>query len=328
HAGGAWSQQAKLAGTGIASGDAFGETVRIASDRVVASAPFHDGVKGSVFVFRREGTTWNEETSLVAKDGAANDRFGTGVGLAVGTLMVGAPTHSILAGAAYAFRLGIPQGEPCTDASTCVTAVCVDGICCDRACDGVCEACTAKKRGVGTTDGTCGPIAAGHPPPTAACGGCTDAHVGTCDGKGACSATPSPCAGNLACASTTACRDACTDDTHCAAEYRCDAGKCVPKQASCIDDGQRSIGADGTVTDCGLFLCGSTGACLTTCTGSSNCRAGAVCDSASSTCVATPPSASDDGGCAFGAPGSGRWALGAVALLAFGALRRRRARSR
>lgn len=325
HAGSSWSQQARLAGTGIASGDAFGETVRIASDRVVASAPFHDGVKGTVFVFHREGTSWKEETSVVAKDGLANDRFGTGVGFGVGTLVVGAPTHATLTGAAYAFRLGIPQGEACTDSATCVTGACADGVCCDRACTGVCEACTAAKRGVGAADGTCGPIAAGRPPPTAACGGCSDAKVGTCDGKGACTTTPTSCPDNLACASTTACRDTCTDDTHCANGYRCDAGKCVPKQATCIDDGRRSIGADGTVTECGLFLCGSTGACLTTCTGSANCRSGAVCDPATSTCVAAPATSEDDGGCALHAPANGRWTASVVGLLALlGAARRRK----
>ncbi len=321
--GDSFMQQAKLAGTTAVSGDSFGETVRIANDRIAASAPFHEGTKGMVFVFRREGTSWKEEASLVGKDSVANDRFGTGVGLSGGTLVVGAPTHAILTGAAYVFRLGIPLGEACTDAATCVTGICVDGICCDRVCDGACEACTAAKRGVGTGDGTCGPVAAGHPSPTGACGGCVDAKIGTCDGKGACNAAPTACAGNLACASSTACRDTCTTDGHCASGYRCNAGKCEPVQATCSPDGHQSIGADGTKTECGLFVCGSTGACLTTCTGSSNCITGAVCDSSTSTCVAAPAATSDDdGGCAF-APSTRSGAASLFALLALGALRRR-----
>jgi hypothetical protein len=72
-----------------------------------------------------------------------------------------------------------------------------------------------------------------------------------------------------------------------------------------------------------LFVCGSTGACLTTCTGSSNCITGAVCDSSTSTCVAAPAATSDDdGGCAF-APSTRSGAASLFALLALGALRRR-----
>jgi hypothetical protein len=37
---------------------------------------------------------------------------------------------------------------------------CVDGFCCDSACKGPCESCSAAEKGSGT-NGTCGPLAAG-----------------------------------------------------------------------------------------------------------------------------------------------------------------------
>lgn len=46
-------------------------------------------------------------------------------------------------------------GESCTDPSQCASAFCVDGVCCDRACDGPLEQCNLPGRG-----GTCGEAAA------------------------------------------------------------------------------------------------------------------------------------------------------------------------
>jgi endoglucanase len=55
------------------------------------------------------------------------------------------------------------NGVACTAAAGCRSNYCSDGVCCDQACTGVCQACTAAKVGVGT-DGVCAPIAAGHDP--------------------------------------------------------------------------------------------------------------------------------------------------------------------
>jgi len=42
-------------------------------------------------------------------------------------------------------------GEACTTGAECSTAVCADNVCCNRACGGQCEACSA--------DGKCNPVA-------------------------------------------------------------------------------------------------------------------------------------------------------------------------
>jgi hypothetical protein len=69
-------------------------------------------------------------------------------------------------------------GQICNGGGDCSSGNCVDGVCCDAACGGLCEACTAAK--TGGTDGVCGFVTATTDPDTE----CTGADV--CNGAGAC----------------------------------------------------------------------------------------------------------------------------------------------
>ena len=60
-------------------------------------------------------------------------------------------------------------GTACSANAQCASGFCADGVCCDQACNGVCQACTAAKKGSGA-DGVCGPIKAGSDPDSE----CTD----------------------------------------------------------------------------------------------------------------------------------------------------------
>lgn len=71
------------------------------------------------------------------------------------------------------------EGEPCDSWPLCLSGDCVDGVCCDSACDGLCEACTAERKGDGD-DGVCGYIAAGADLDDECPGD------STCDGAGRC----------------------------------------------------------------------------------------------------------------------------------------------
>jgi hypothetical protein len=83
----------------------------------------------------------------------------------------------------------IPLGgacDPSNQGADCVSGHCVDGFCCDRACGGLCRACSLAKTGV--ANGTCAPVSAGIDPDAdcdtddpETCG-----NDGTCDGAGAC----------------------------------------------------------------------------------------------------------------------------------------------
>jgi len=56
----------------------------------------------------------------------------------------------------------LADGDPCTRSAACLSGHCVDGVCCDLACDGACEACVASK--TCGQDGTCAPVTAGTDP--------------------------------------------------------------------------------------------------------------------------------------------------------------------
>lgn len=138
--------------------------------------------------------------------------------------------------------LDCPDGKPC-----------VDGWCCNRACDGPCETCDQPG-----FVGECRPVREGPPPssrscpgPTGDCGmrcngfdgsrcgiaphgtpcgaeACADGVAlarGQCDGTGLCTAKPRVCA-PFACAES-GCYEICLGDHHCVGSARCVGGACV-----------------------------------------------------------------------------------------------------
>ena len=88
-------------------------------------------------------------------------------------------------------------GENCSEAYECVSGFCVDGVCCESACDGACSACA--------TGGTCTAYEA-HSDPEDECAG-----VRTCDGAGACFAKQGlvACGGADECISQECCGGVC-----------------------------------------------------------------------------------------------------------------------
>jgi hypothetical protein len=117
--------------------------------------------------------------------------------------------------------------------------------------------------------------------------------LSACNGMGSCVAGgPAPCAGNLVCASATACNLACgamgTGDVNCTGGYYCDGvgmGACQPQQAA----GSPCGGADQcTSSVCMLNCC--TGSCLGGACGATSCTGGSgggacVYPGSSSTCA-------------------------------------------
>lgn len=144
---------------------------------------------------------------------------------------------------------------PCFSDDVCATVgrTCVDGFCCDRACNGPCERCNQAK-----SEGNCVIAPEGRPPVGRFCAGeggecgprcngfngascditraglpcglesCTDNNVnkrGRCDGEGACSSVTEDCA-PFAC-EVSACRTSCRFDYDCAPGARCSGDVCV-----------------------------------------------------------------------------------------------------
>ncbi|MFZ4575809.1 MAG: GC-type dockerin domain-anchored protein [Phycisphaerales bacterium] len=107
-----WTQQARLVAEDGTAFARFGSLVAVSGDTAVVGLPY-DAVgsparssQGSVYVFARSGTSWYQQATLTAADGAANDEFGISVSVAGDTVLVGA--HKAEAGgydrgAAYVF---------------------------------------------------------------------------------------------------------------------------------------------------------------------------------------------------------------------------------
>ena len=106
-----FTQQQQLIAADGAALDRFGSVVAISGDTALVGAP-NDAVganlnQGSVYVFIRSGSTWNQQAQLFASDGAAGDGFGSSVALDGDTAVIGAETDDVFAntdqGTAYVF---------------------------------------------------------------------------------------------------------------------------------------------------------------------------------------------------------------------------------
>lgn len=87
-----WSQQALLASGDAAEGDTFGQSVSISGDHAVIGAPkAHNGgfQWGAAYLFKRNGTYWEELTKLVPTDTTEYFSFAHAVAIDGDTAMVG-----------------------------------------------------------------------------------------------------------------------------------------------------------------------------------------------------------------------------------------------
>ncbi|MGZ3451198.1 MAG: Kelch repeat-containing protein [Polyangiales bacterium] len=187
----------------------------------------------------------------------------------------------------------------CTSGSQCQTGFCVDGICCDTACDAPCHSCA-----LAGSPGICSLEPYGTDRKNAC--GVSGACVATCDGKGGCTAA----------ASGTQCAFAkCTGPS-----TGVGPAVCAAAGAACNDSARAEF-------DCSPFACEpALAACRSTCVESSDCAPGFVCDAPSRTCTPAPPS-DDSGGCAYSSRPSPNGALFALIVALFAGTRRRAPRA-
>lgn len=194
----------------------------------------------------------------------------------------------------------LSPGAPCASATACASGHCIDGVCCNSACTGACQACAAALHQVAAGDGTCAPAKVGTDPhgdcPVQAPTSCGT--TGECDGAGACAyfgpttacgptvcsngqqvgqvcVAPGSCApsgGPVPCfpypCGAASCQTSCTSSADCAdAKYVCVAGACVLGKAP----GQACAGP----TECLSGFCVDGVCCTTAC--------GAQCESCTET---------------------------------------------
>ncbi|MDI3292048.1 hypothetical protein [Polyangium sp. 15x6] len=150
-------------------------------------------------------------------------------------------------------------GEPCSDGLACGSGFCVDNVCCEAACTGTCEACSAAH--TGQPNGTCAPVLAGTDPESE----CPDDGATSCGRNGSCD-------GSRACALYAV-------GTECAAQTCEGQTKTLPKTC----DGEGACVDTGTV-DCAPHACKGN-VCASDCGNDGDCAAGKYCDNATGECL-------------------------------------------
>ncbi len=121
-------------------------------------------------------------------------------------------------------------GQPCGAGAECFSANCIDGFCCNSACGGGCQACSAAKKGSGV-NGQCDFIAVATDPDNE-CVGAT-----SCNGGGACALLPTgtACTLNAECASAFCVDGVCCGNACPGLCRACSAAKTGGANGTCAD---------------------------------------------------------------------------------------------
>ena len=105
-----WGRKAKLSASDGEINDGFGISVSINDDYAVIGAPFDDdggSGSGSVYIFKRDGSNWIEETKLIPNDASSGDEFGRSASICGNYILVGAwydNENGSSSGSAYVFK--------------------------------------------------------------------------------------------------------------------------------------------------------------------------------------------------------------------------------
>jgi hypothetical protein len=98
-----WSFQQKLLASDGAADDNFGDAVALSGDTALIGANGYNNMMGSAYVFIRSGTTWTQQTKLLAPDGAQYNGFASAVALNGDTALIGSIGDNAYRGSAYVF---------------------------------------------------------------------------------------------------------------------------------------------------------------------------------------------------------------------------------
>jgi hypothetical protein len=88
-----WTQQTKLTASDTTVGDWFGCSVAISGEVAIVGAWRDDDAgdaSGSAYIFVRSGTSWTQQSKLIASNTAAYDNFGVSVAISGDTAIIGA----------------------------------------------------------------------------------------------------------------------------------------------------------------------------------------------------------------------------------------------
>jgi MYXO-CTERM domain-containing protein len=237
---GAWAPLGGLFANDPQELDHFGTSVAVSGQTVMVGAERTN----SVYVF-----TPRESLAAIQVLGGRDlvEPYGGNVALDGDLGLVGTVRGT---GVPHALERAVDIGDACEADDDCRSGHCADGVCCDRACDGACEACGS---------GTCAPTPGDTASPT--------------------------CAPYLCSASEGDCLDSCESSDDCIETHYCNDGECDERlsngkactasrdcaSGACVDDqcqGTSAIGEDcSSDTDCESEHCTDGVCCDDACTG-------------------------------------------------------------
>jgi len=102
-----WNEQQKLTASDGENYDFFGSSVSIDGDFAIIGADMKNDQTGSVYVFKYNGTSWNEQQKLLASDAEEHSSFGKSISIDGENVLIGSPKRDdiyIDSGAAYLFK--------------------------------------------------------------------------------------------------------------------------------------------------------------------------------------------------------------------------------
>lgn len=93
-----WTQEAKLRAEDGATGDSFGQSISIDNNVIAIGAAnvgdIHDEA-GAAYIFRYNGSSWQQEAKIYPPDSQANAHFGHSVSLQADRLLISAYKHDV-----------------------------------------------------------------------------------------------------------------------------------------------------------------------------------------------------------------------------------------
>jgi hypothetical protein len=101
--GSSWTQQAKLVSEEGTMGDGFGSSVSISNDTALIGAYHTNQDTGAAYIFKRNGSAWDQQAKLIASEGTIGDWFGADVAINGDTALIGAHHSNKDTGSAYVF---------------------------------------------------------------------------------------------------------------------------------------------------------------------------------------------------------------------------------
>jgi hypothetical protein len=109
-----WTEQARIIPSDAEAGDAFGH-VSLSGDMAVIASSLAYFDHGVAYVYSTDGTSWTEQSKILASDGAPDDLFGGLIWLDGTTVVIGAPRDDDAgsrSGSAYVYELVPPNSPP------------------------------------------------------------------------------------------------------------------------------------------------------------------------------------------------------------------------